>query len=213
MSNSEITPERLASALAARLIHDAIGPASGVVSAFDLIADPAAAAMREEALALASDSARKLVDLLVLSRAIYAGGAAMSEAETRGFAGRLFEGSRATLDLSLDPTALTPTAGRLLLGLLQIAAAAVAAGGEVTARVVAEGDRLVVCGKAMGPRPRLGPEVLEGLAGRGPGDAPLHRWSAAYVLGALARSAGGAVEASLVDGAFVFRAVIRAEIA
>ena len=212
MSDPEITPERLASALAARLIHDAMGPASGIVSAFDLIADPSAAAMRDEALALASDSARKLVDLLVLSRAIYAGGGAMTVAELRGLAEGIFEGSRATLELSLD-AAISPLAGRLLVGLLQIAAAAVATGGVVTAALAAHGDGLIVEGDAKGPRVRLGPEVLGGLAGRGPGDAPLHRWSAAYVLGALARSSGGGIEASVVDGVFVFRAVIKADIA
>ena len=212
MSNPETSPEQLASALAARLIHDAMGPASGIVSAFDLIADPSAAAMRGEALALAEDSARKLVDMLVLSRAIYAGGAAMSAAELGGFAERLFDGSRATLALSLDAAA-SPMAGRLLLGLLQIAAASVAAGGAVTARLGAEGDQFIVEGGASGPRLRIGAEVLDGLAGKGPGGAPMHRWSAAYLLGALARSAGGAIDAALVDGALVFRAVIRADIA
>jgi histidine phosphotransferase ChpT len=212
MADTEISPEQLASAVAARLIHDVIGPASGIVSAFDLIADPTAAAMREEALALAEDSARKLVGLLALSRAIHAGGAALTAEELRGFADRLFEGSRATLHLTLE-TVASPVAGRLLLGLLQIAASAVAAGGSVTACLAADGDRLIVEGSAAGPRLRIGPEVLAGLAGQSPGSGPLHRWSTAYVLAALAGSAGGAIDASVAEGVFVFRAVIRAEIA
>jgi histidine phosphotransferase ChpT len=213
MAEPDITPEQLASALAARLIHDALGPASGIVSAFDLIADPAASAMRDEALALAAESARGLVDLLVLSRAIYVGGTAMTASELRGFGERLFLGSRATLELFIDSAAVSPLTGRLLLGLLQIAAATVAAGGAVTARMEVDGERLVVVGDARGPRLRVGPEVLDGLAGQGPGGAPLHRWSAAYLLAALARSTDGSIEASVVDDAFMFRAVIKAEIA
>jgi histidine phosphotransferase ChpT len=213
MPSPKIAPEDLASALAARLIHDAMGPASGIISAFDLIADPSAAAMRDDALVLASESARKLVDLLVVSRTIYAGGTALSAGDLRRAADRLFEGSRATLDLSLDPQAVSPITGRLLLGLLQIAAATVAAGGAVRARLMAQGDALVIEGDAKGARLRVAPEMLDGIAGRGPGEAAKHRWSSAYFLGALARSVGGEVEASVVDGGFVFRAVIKAEMA
>ena len=213
MSSPAITPEQLASALAARLLHDAMGPASGIVSAFDLVADPSAAAMREEALALAEESARKLVDLLVLSRTIYAGGNAMTAVELRGSAQGLFNGTRATLDLVVVPEAVSVMSGRLLLGLLQTAATTVAAGGAVVASLKLNVGRLVVEGAATGPRLRVGEEMLDGLAGKGPGDAPLHRWSAAYMLGALAKSAGGGIEAAVVEGRFVFRADIRADIA
>ncbi len=213
MSTPQATPEQLASALAGRLIHDLIGPASGIVSAFDLIADPSAAAMRDEALALASESARKLVDLLVLSRTIYADGPAVTVQELRELAERQFTGSRATLELSIDPAAVAPVANRLLLGLLQIAAATVAAGGSVAASLMSEGDRLSAQGVATGSRLRVAQEVIDGLAARPPRSPPLHRWSGAYFLSALAASAGGAIEASIVDGAFMFRCDIRPEIA
>ena len=213
MTDAEITPEQLATALVGRLIHDVMGPASGIVSAFDLIADPSAAAMRDEALDLAAESARALVDLLVVSRAIYAGGAAMAAGELRAFAERLFTGSRATWEISIGPAAISPSAGRLLLGLVQIAAAGVAAGGVVTARLASRGDRLVVEGSATGPRLRVGQEILRGLAGQAAGDAPLHRWSAAYLLSEVAGSAGGTIEASVGDGVFLFRADIRADMA
>ena len=213
MPDAEITPEQLASALAARLIHDFIGPASGIVSAFDLIADPAAAAMRGEALDLAADSARRLVDLLVLSRTIYAEGADISAAELGAFGKRLFDGSRATLRLSVEVDPAPSSAARLVLGLLQTAAAAVAAGGAVVTRLASEHGWLVIEGRASGPRVRVAPEVCEGLAGGGPGSGPAHRWSAAYLMGALARSGGGSITASATDGVFVFRAVIRADTA
>ena len=210
MSKREITPEQLASALAGRLIHDVMGPASGLVSAFDLMADPKAAAMRGEALALAENSARRLADMLVVYRAIYAASGLQSSEDLHRLGQSMVAGSRATLALSIDPTAITAVTSRLLLGLVQIAAAAIPGGGVITASLEADGDRGIVEGRVVGPRIRVEQVVLDGLAGRGPGEGPLHRWSAAYLLRDIAASAGGMIDALVTEEAFSFRADIRA---
>ena len=207
MPDAVVTPEYLASALASRLIHDAMGPASGIVSAFDLIADPSAAEMRDEALVLAADSARRLVSMLSLSRAIYGGGAALNQGELSKMATGLFDGSRARLTLMFDGGEPTAASGRILLGLLQIAAEATAAGGTVTANHdVAEEIKIVV--EAAGPRLRSVDEIAAGLSGDRLKTGTSHRWVLAYMMDVTARSAGGDVTMHRGDGGIAFHAAI-----
>jgi histidine phosphotransferase ChpT len=61
----------LAAYLAGRMCHDFISPASAIVSGLDLLEDPSAQDMREEAMSLVSTSARKLADLLQFSRVAF----------------------------------------------------------------------------------------------------------------------------------------------
>src|SRR6185369_5226515 len=65
--------------LAARMCHDFISPASAIVSGLDLLEDPSAQDMREEAMGLIAASARKLADLLQFSRVAFG---ASASAET-----------------------------------------------------------------------------------------------------------------------------------
>ena len=74
-----IRPAELAAYLAARLCHDFISPASAIVSGLDLLDDPAAQDMREEAMGLIATSARKLADMLSFARVAFG---ASASAET-----------------------------------------------------------------------------------------------------------------------------------
>ena len=69
----------LASLLASRMCHDFISPASAIQSGLDLLEDPQAQDMRDDAMALISGSARKLVDMLQFSRVAFGGGAELAE--------------------------------------------------------------------------------------------------------------------------------------
>ncbi len=213
MPDSPVTPDYLASALAARLIHDVIGPAGGIVSAFDLVADPRLVEMREEALAMAASTARDLVNTMSLIRTIYAGGeAAMSSAALAVAARKVFATSRAELTPRIE---LAPTAAstRVFLGLAQIMAAAAASGGTVSGVHAAALEGVLITFEAISPRAGLSEEVHAGLAGRSPGSGKAYRWSAAYLIGAIVRSTGGDVEIQTVDGCVAVRAFIRADTA
>ena len=61
----------LAAHLAARLCHDFISPASAIMSGVDLLSDPTAQDMRDDALNLISASARKLTDMLAFARVAF----------------------------------------------------------------------------------------------------------------------------------------------
>ena len=119
----------LASALCARLCHDLASPLGALAGALEVaIDDPAHGA---EALDLADDAARGLVQRLSLLRAAWAGDCGgLDRAQltdlARGLPGRV------TADLSgLAPGPFTPAISRLLLNAMLLAADALRRGGAV----------------------------------------------------------------------------------
>src|SRR5438128_10346533 len=78
-----IRPAELAAYLAARMCHDFISPASAIVSGLDLLEDPSAQDMRDEAMSLIATSARKLTDLLSFSRVAFGASASAETFDTR----------------------------------------------------------------------------------------------------------------------------------
>ncbi len=73
----------LASQLSARLCHDFVSPASAIVSGLDLLDDPTAADMRDDAMNLIAASAKKLVALLSFSRVAFGSSVAAESFDTR----------------------------------------------------------------------------------------------------------------------------------
>ena len=53
-----VSPADLAARLASKLCHDFISPASAIISGLDLLDDPSAKDMRDDAMELIADSAR-----------------------------------------------------------------------------------------------------------------------------------------------------------
>jgi histidine phosphotransferase ChpT len=189
----------LASLLAARLCHDFISPASAIVSGLDLLDDPDAQDMRDDAMALIAGSARKLVDQLQFARIAFGGAAgaeSFSRDELEAHARAVFAHHRGDLEWSMGPDVLDKTAGRTLLNLCALAAAALPMGG--TARIEASrADGVTLVADCKGNRARLRPELLAGLMGEGPGEGLAGHWIQAAWTQALATSAGGSIETTL----------------
>src|SRR6185437_7452020 len=78
-----VRPAELAAYLAARMCHDFISPASAIVSGLDLLDDPSAQDMREEAMGLIATSARKLTDLLSFARVAFGASASAETFDAR----------------------------------------------------------------------------------------------------------------------------------
>ena len=72
----EMDAHELATQLVAKLCHDFISPAGAIISGLDLLEDPSAQDMRQEALNLISASAKKMVTLVHFARVAF--GAATS---------------------------------------------------------------------------------------------------------------------------------------
>ena len=205
--------DELAARLAARLCHDLISPASAIVSGLDLLDDPTAKDMRDDAMDLIATSARKLVDLLAFSRVAFgaaAGAEAFDTAELERLAQSIFAHARAELAWMIEPRALAKPAARALLNLAQLAAGALPMGGVARATVQETGGRVVLNVEGRGPKARLHEEVRAGLAGEPLGEGLGGRWVQAYYLHALVRAAGGVTGAQVEDEAVTLTASLPA---
>ncbi len=198
-----VTPVELAAHLAARMCHDFISPAGAIASGLDLLEDPSAQDMRDDALALIADSARKLVALLSFDRVAF-GASQAAEAfdprELERLTQGIFAHQRASLDWSVEPESLSKPVARVLLNLAQICGAALPMGGEARIAVSETGGVTRIVGRAVGARVRLRPEVLEGLNGERLGEGLGGHWVQAFYLRGLIDSAGGALEVDIGEG-------------
>lgn len=199
----------LAAMVAARLCHDFISPASAIVSGLDLLEDPGAQDMREDAMALIAASARKLVDHLQFCRVAFGASSAAESFDSReleGLARGVYGHVRAELAWDVAPAALGKPAARAVLNLAQIAAGALPSGGVATLSA-AEADGWVdIRVEAAGPRARLRAEVLSGLTGQPVGEGLAGQWIQAAYLRALIDACGGQLGVDLGDDRVTFTA-------
>lgn len=201
------TSADLAAFLAGRLCHDLMSPASALASGIDLLGDPSMAGMRDETLDLIGNSARKLIDLLEFSRVAYGASASaeMFDAEKLGaVVGRLFHHMRPDLAWEAPPGGLSKPAGRALANLAQIAGAALLTGGVVRVRATTEAALTTLAIEGEGPRVRLRPEVLDGLEGRGYGEALPGHWVQGYYVRQFVNDAEGRIMADVGEGRVAF---------
>jgi histidine phosphotransferase ChpT len=206
-------PAELAAYLAARMCHDFISPASAIVSGLDLLDDPSAQDMREEAMGLIATSARKLADLLQFSRVAFGASASAETFDVRDLerlAQGVFAHMRAELEWTVEPPAINKPAARALLNLAQMAGAALPTGGTARIRAVQEAGAIAIAAEATGPRARLRPEVLRGLQGEPLGEGLHGHWVQAYYVHLFLDDAGGRVFADVGEERVVFAATIPA---
>ncbi len=195
-------PAALAALMCARLCHDFISPASAITSGIDLLEDPTAQDMHEDALGLVTQSARKLVDQLAFARVAFGASAAAESFDARDLetlAKGVFAHVRPDLDWKVTPPALNKAAARTILNLAQIAAGALPMGGTARVQVSETDGRVDMVIEAEG-RARLRPEVLAGLNGDPlPEGALGGQWVQAYYLSLVLAAAGGEVSADTSD--------------
>lgn len=208
---SVVAADELAARLASKLCHDFISPAGAIVSGLDLLEDPTAKDMREEAMDLIASSARKLVDLLAFNRVAYgsAGGTEIFDcAELQRLTLAVYAHVRAELDWASAPPSLPKAAARVMVNLAQIAAGALPLGGVARVEAWSDGAAHVIEVKATGPKARLHAEVQAGLSGQPLGEGLGGRWVQAYYAHAVATGAGGQIEASASDELVTLKARI-----
>jgi histidine phosphotransferase ChpT len=191
-----------AAMLAARLCHDFISPASAIVSGLDLLEDPSAQDMREDAMSLIASSARKLADLLQFTRVAFGASASAENFDSRELeklAQGVFDHVRPTMVWAIEPTSINKAAARAILNIAQLAASALPAGGVATLKGVTAEGRFLITSDSVGPRARLRPEVLAGLKGEPLVEGLGGPWVQAAYLHALVRAAGGQVAVEVAE--------------
>lgn len=201
--DAPVTPVELAAHLAGRMCHDFISPAGAIVSGLDLLEDPSAQDMRDDALALIADSARKLVALLSFDRVAF-GASAAAEAfdprELEKLTAGVFAHQRATLNWTAEMSSLAKPAARILLNLAQICGGALPMGGTAHVATVESETETVITARAEGARVRLRQEVIDGLEGRRLGEGLGGHWVQAFYLHGLVQSAGGSLSIETGEG-------------
>lgn len=203
-------PAELAAQIAARLCHDFISPASAVVSGLDLLEDPTAQDMREDAMNLITQSARKLADMLQFARVAFGASATAETFDARDLetlAKGVYAHVRPELDWKVEPASINKPTARVLMNLAQIAAGALPMGGTATLRAVEADGRVAITIDAVGPRARLKPEVLRGLQGLDRGDAVGGAWVQAYYLWLIVKGVGGQLVADVGEDKVTLAAV------
>ncbi|KQS53743.1 histidine phosphotransferase [Brevundimonas sp. Leaf363] len=199
----------LAALVAAKLCHDFISPAGAIVSGLDLLDDPSAADMRDDALSLIRQSATKLTALVQFARVAF-GAATTAERFTgetlKELVAGLTEGGRASLAWVLEETDFSKPAARTLVNLAYLTHAALPTGGEATVTARREGGDLVLIGEAVGARARLKPEAASGLRGERLSEGLQGQWIQPYWLWLTVRNAGGVLTLDVAEGCVVLTA-------
>jgi histidine phosphotransferase ChpT len=193
----------LASLIAAKLCHDFISPSGAIVSGLDLLNDPTAQDMRDDALALITDSALKMVALVQFCRVAFGAPGSnerFTAAEVQGLVDAVAGGGRATLEWRLDSADYSRTEARVLLNLAYLTVAALPSGGAATLSSRREEGILSLHGVAVGARARLKPEAATGLAGERLTEGLAGQWIQPYWLWLTAREAGGRLDVTVGDG-------------
>ena len=152
----DMNPHDLATQLVGKLCHDFISPAGAIMSGLDLLEDPSAQDMRQEALNLITASAKKMVTLVHFARVAF-GAASTSEAfsgaQLEKILGDMFATLRAELDFAIPADMLfQKPAARALLNLGLLAGNSLPTGGKATLTAVTDDNGLTLVADAAGPR-------------------------------------------------------------
>ncbi|GAW41570.1 hypothetical protein SH203_01978 [Brevundimonas sp. SH203] len=193
----------LATYVAAKLCHDFISPSGAIVSGLDLMQDPAAQDMRDDALALIEQSARKMVALVHYARVAF-GAATTSERftarELESLLVGMTQGGRATMDWRIADGEFSKPQARALTNLAYLTAGALPMGGSAVIQSRIEDGFLYLEGFAEGARARLKPEAAVGLAGERLTEGLAGQWIQPYWLWLTVTEAGGALHVKVEDG-------------
>lgn len=177
MTESSVTPMTLAAAVAARLVHDFAGKATGVLAGLDLSDDPE---LRDDGVAMALQSAHELRSLIDFSRIAFGESTEAAAAESIAeLAGGRFDVRRCRVQINLGEAEMPGEVAGMALLLSMIGGTALATGGEGRLERT-EGDGLRL--SATGPRVRLDGETRDGLNGRERVGGLAGRWAPGFLL-------------------------------
>jgi histidine phosphotransferase ChpT len=198
--------QALAALIAGKLCHDFISPAGAISSGLDLLKDPSAQDMRDDAMGLIEASAKKMVALVSFARVAF-GAATSAErfagAELGELVAGLTGGGRATLDWKAEDASYSKAQSRALVNLAYLTMAALPSGGVAAVSTRREDGDLIIDGRAEGNRARLKAEAVSGLAGQPLSEGLPGQWIQPYWLWLTAHDAGGSLDVQTEEGRVV----------
>lgn len=200
--------QALAALVAGKLCHDFISPAGAISSGLDLLKDPSAQDMRDDAMGLIEASAKKMIALVEFARVAFGAATSMerfSGAELKALVYGLTEGGRALVEWKVEDTTWSKPQARALVNLAYLTAAALPSGGVASISSRLEHDMVVFEGVAEGARARLKSEAATGLAGRPLEEGLPGQWIQPYWLWLTAHEAGGSLSVETAEGRVAFQ--------
>ena len=195
--------QALATLVAGKLCHDFISPAGAITSGLDLLKDPSAQDMRDDAMGLIEASAKKMVALVSFARVAFGASTSaerFSGVELGDLVAGLTDGGRATLDWQAGHGSYSKPQARAMVNLAYLTMAALPSGGAATVAARNENGSLVIEGVADGPRARLKAEAVAGLAGRPLEEGLPGQWIQPYWLWLTTNDAGGTLDVQVDEG-------------
>jgi histidine phosphotransferase ChpT len=205
------TAVALAAQLAGKLCHDFVSPSGAIVSGLDLLRDPSAQDMRDEALGLIESSARKMVAIIHFARVAFGASSTAEQFDSRELeqlTRGVFAHIRAALTWNVEPSVLEKPAARALLNLAQLGGGALPTGGDAVVTVTRRDGELAMTVDSRGPRARLKAEVVTGLRGEALTEGLSGQWIQAFWLFECVRDAGGRLEHELSENCVIIRVVL-----
>lgn len=197
----------LATQMVAKLCHDFISPAGAIMSGLDLLEDPSAQDMKQEALNLIATSAKKLVALVYFARVAFGAATsseAFSAAQLNKILNDVYTSMRAELDFRIPPeTVFEKPAARALLNLGLLIGNSLPMGGKARLEAVVEDGTLTLTADGRGPRARLKPEAIEALAGKPLSDGLSGQWIQPHWLHSVVSEARGTITVEAEPDALV----------
>jgi histidine phosphotransferase ChpT len=192
----------LAAQLAGKLCHDFVSPSGAIVSGLDLLRDPSAQDMRDDALALIEASARKMVAVIHFARVAF-GAASTAERfdarELEQLIRSVFDHIRGELVWQVDLAIFEKPHARALLNLAQLGGGALPTGGQAVLTAFSRDGQTVMTVESRGPRARLKQEVSTGLRGETLTEGLSGQWIQAFWLHEVVRDAGGMLDHELAE--------------
>ena len=208
MTDTVTTPalpdgQALATLVAGKLCHDFISPAGAISSGLDLLKDPTAQDMRDDAMGLIEASSKKMIALVNFARVAYGAATSaerFSSEELGALVAGLTEGGRATLNWAVTGGTWSKAQSRALVNLAYLTMAALPSGGTATIRAHLASDGVILEGVAEGARARLKGEAVAGLAGQPLSEGLPGQWIQPYWLWLTAHDAGGTLDVQVDEG-------------
>ncbi len=195
--------QALATLVAGKLCHDFISPAGAISSGLDLLKDPTAQDMRDDAMGLIEASAKKMIALVNFARVAFGAATSaerFSSTELHDLVAGLTEGGRATLNWAVSEGTWSKPQARAMVNLAYLTMAALPSGGVATIRTHVASDGIVIEGAAEGARARLKGEAVSGLAGQPLAEGLPGQWIQPYWLWLTVHDSGGALDVQVEEG-------------
>jgi histidine phosphotransferase ChpT len=170
LKSIDLTSLDLAALLCSRVCHDAVGPVGAIVNGLELLDEDNSPETQELSLDLIRKSARQASARLQFARIAFGAAGSAGSSVDLGYAQQLttqfMQDEKVSLSWDTPRLFVEKNRVKLLMNLVVIALASIPIGGTITVTMDGDGEAPQFRIVAEGPKPRLGPHVLDLLAGK-----------------------------------------------